>query len=51
MLTLRVKPGDKFKIGDDITLIVKADPGKGRLMIAIAAPKDVNIERTSPEKA
>lgn len=50
MLTRRIKAGDKFEIGTEITLTIKEDPGKGRLMMTINAPREVNITRVAAEK-
>ena len=44
MLILRRREGQRIRIGDDITLIV-AEIGRGRVVLAFDAPKDVMINR------
>ena len=44
MLILTRKPGEKIRIGDDITIHV-VDIGKGNVRIGVEAPKDVSIMR------
>lgn len=44
MLILTRKPGEKIRIGDDITIHV-VDIGKGNVRIGVDAPKNVAIMR------
>jgi carbon storage regulator len=44
MLVLSRKPGEKVKIGEDITLTVLAVAG-GRIRLGIEAPDDVRVLR------
>lgn len=45
-LTLTRRPGEAFKIGDDIFITVKEFNGSTQVRLTINAPKDVAIVRT-----
>lgn len=51
MLTIRLKPGDRIQIGDDITVVCKQESRGSKTWLQVDAPRDIPITRAGEVQA
>lgn len=50
MLVLKINEGEKIKIGDNVELAFKFNPGQHSIGVVINAPRKVKVVRIAAEK-